>query len=55
MEKVLICLLFLSTADGWAQKMSDKAKEMEAFLKINNLDLKERRNLVRIFEQYNSL
>lgn len=35
--------------------MPDKAKEMEAFLKINDLDLKERTNLVRLFEQYNSL
>lgn len=35
--------------------MPDKAKDMEAFLKINNLDLKERSNLVRIFEEYNSL
>lgn len=33
--------------------MPDKAKEMEAFLKNNTLDLKRRSNLVRIFEEYN--
>ncbi len=33
--------------------MSDKGKEMETFLKTNDLDLKERSNLVRLFEQYN--
>ncbi|MPR32410.1 hypothetical protein [Salmonirosea aquatica] len=34
--------------------MPDKAREMEAFLKTNDLDLKERTNLVRLFEHYNS-
>lgn len=41
------------TKKGILELMPDKAKEMEAFLKINELDLKERSNLVRLFEQYN--
>ena len=35
--------------------MKDKSKEIEAFLKVNDLDLKERSNLTTLFERYNSL
>ncbi len=35
--------------------MKDKSNEIEAFLKVNDLDLRERSNLTRVFERYNSL
>lgn len=34
--------------------MNDKSKEMETFMKANDLDLKNRNNLERLFEAYNS-
>lgn len=40
---------------GMMDLMKDKSKEIEAFLKVNDLDLKERSNLTRLFERYNSL
>lgn len=40
---------------GILDLMKDKSKEIEAFLKVNDLDLKERSNLTRVFERYNSL
>jgi hypothetical protein len=43
------------TKKGILGLMPDKAKEMEAFLKTNDIDLKERSSLVRLFEEYNSL
>jgi len=35
--------------------MADKAKAMEDFIKANELDLKTRTSLVRVFEHYNSI
>ena len=35
--------------------MKDKSKEIEAFLKVNDLDLKDTNNLARVFERYNNL
>ncbi|GHB81142.1 hypothetical protein [Persicitalea jodogahamensis] len=40
---------------GILDLMKDKSKQIEAFLKINDLDLKERGNLTTLFERYNSL
>ncbi len=34
--------------------MKDKSKEIETFMKINDLNLKERSNLTSLFEHYNS-
>jgi hypothetical protein len=43
------------TKKALLELMPDKAKAMEAFIKTNDLDLKERTNLVRLFEHYNSI
>lgn len=43
------------TKKGILELMPDKTKAMEAFLKTNELDLKDRMQLVRVFEHYNSI
>ena len=42
------------TKKGILELMPDQAKAMEGFLKANEPDLKERSQLIRVFEHYNS-
>ncbi|GAB3171716.1 hypothetical protein GCM10027291_25330 [Telluribacter humicola] len=39
---------------GLLQAMGDQSEEMSSFLKANELDLKNRADLIRVFEYYNS-